>query len=484
MYSKNKQPPCQRNRFVTNKDFAARLNFFVNNYYLDVALRLGNTGFSGELDRSSLFIRFDEKINTRTLDEIKDFFSQVGHQTNDVHPPGKEMEKAAALLEVVAHEAAHLLQMMLCPSVHLFHKASRKMAVLRAQIFGTILRQGIKRTHHESNLFEFIPRFAQPEDEFFSRCIAQSRMETRIGYNFISYDINPDAFNSIDICEGSAMAFQKIASMADYLLPTSEVPGEKRYFGTWGHYKKQGGALREVFFLLTHLSLKYGCLDNGDYMGACPTPQQLFTALCDNIGRYENILTSHFFFAPFGYPGLPPVAEKLCLRPEAKKMLERVDILMWTITNDLRTYNRQNNIYHDISGDGKIMYDNSVMFAPIRAIEKEFFSTFPEYKENYFLALLLIDPDYRMRVITALLHIVKTTNVTGVFGSPTTISADHEFLCLIDDVDEYMRSDFSFCCNRHKGNKSSKAEIAFCNNPYGVKSRFRKITNAELDEFF
>jgi hypothetical protein len=316
------------------------------------------------------------------------------------------------------------------------------------------------------------------------KCLTQARMETLIGYNFVRYEDDPSALNIIDICEGSAMAFQKIASIADYRQNTEDEPSDKRYFGAWRYYKAQGGSIREVFFLLTHLVLKYGCLDDGNYMGAVPTPQKLFTELCVNIDRYETILQSRRFAEPFAYPRLPDKASDLCATPEMFEVVKRLDYLMWIITQDIRQYDKAHNLYHDIGNDGKIHYKKTFMFAPIQSILEKFSSEFPEYNENYFIALLIADNTYRERVIASLIKIITTVETTCATGAPATIATDNQILCLIDDVDEYIRSDFSFCCTNHNGKKSSKYEIRYCNNTSGLRNRFQQIADEDLYTLF
>jgi hypothetical protein len=469
---------------MTDRDFAARMSFFIRHFYLDDALRLNGTGFSGEIDRVSLFISFDKNIDLQTIAEIKSIPTDKDSLNNVDILNNPAVLKYLALLEVMAHEHFHLLQILLCHSVNTFYKASRKLAVLRTHVFNGIFRHKIKRIASDNNLFDFVFRFPDSERDFLMQCLTQSRMETLIGYNFFRYEDDPSALNIVDICEGSAMAFQKIASIADYRKNIDKELSDKRYFGAWQHYKAQGGSLREVFFLLTHLVLKYGCLDDGDYMGAVPTPQKLFSELCVNIDRYEMILHSGCFAVPFAYPGLPDQASDLCATHEKLEIVKRLDVLMWIITRDILQYDKAHNIYHDIGNDGKIRYKKTFMFAPIQSISEKFSSEFPEYNENYFIALLIADNTYRERVIASLAEIINTIETICATGAQAIISTDNEILCLIDDVDEYIRSDFSFCCSGHNGKRSSKYEISQCNNKHGLRSRFHQIVGEDLYTLF
>jgi hypothetical protein len=490
MYSKNNFEAAT----MTDRDFAARMNFFIRHFYLDDALQLNGTGFSGEIDRVSLFISFDKDINSQTIAEIKSIPTDKESLNNPDILKNSAVRKYLALLEVMAHEHFHLLQILLCPSVNIFYKASRKLAVLRTHVFNGILRHKIERTASDNNLFDFVFRFPDSERDFIMQCLTQSRMETLIAYNFFRYEDDPAALNIVDLCEGAAMAFQKTASIADYRenIDIDKELSDKRYFGAWQYYKAQGGSIREVFFLLAHLVLKYGCLDDGNYMGAVPTPQKLFTELCANIDRYEAALHSGRFapfasfspFTSFAYQGLPDQASDLCATPEILEVVKSLDELMWIITKDIRQYDKAHNIYHDIGNDGKIRYEKTFMFAPIQSISEKFSAEFPEYNENYFIALLIADNTYRERVIASLAKIINTVKTTCATGAPATIATDNEILCLVDDIDEYIRSEFSFCCSAHKGKKSSKDEIRHCNNKYGLRNRFQQIADEDLYTLF
>jgi len=477
------------------RDFEARVGFFTKNFYLEGGVYSQAKYYKGVFDKVSLSISFVGADNI-VLKKIKELLKTINTSNNlneivtssEITQRYPEAQDLFELQELMAHEFFHLLQFLDCRSVNVFYRATRKHHIIRAQLLSTIIKLGVV-SKNNTNLFSSILSI---EDEstrkYFMELIKNSRMESLIFRNFFLYESRKTDLKIIDILEGAALAFQKVANRTEAVDGAFDVNEEvdsmhKRYYGAWDFYKKQGGKERTVFLLMAHQSLKYGLLDDGDYMNVVPIPQDIFIYLCEKVSTYEKTLCDLAQTRPFS---IDSHLNDLQLSNEKISLLYALTGIMDSMKDDIKSYSIKVNTYHDDDiFEAQITYDENHIWNPLKVISDKISDEFPIFQTKYFVPLLIVDYSfYSNFMFNYLPNLMRDVEFTGVLGEVSSIEADNYILSLVDDVDEYIRSGFSYCCDNHSTEKVNRFEINFCESQNGLKNRFKKIAQRELSEVF
>ena len=492
----------EHEKALKRKDFDARLMFFVKNFYLDGGgLDMQSPSYSGNIDRVSLYISFFG-INTSMIDKVKTLLSEIENNESDFHTQHETSELLKKypklnmlyeMQEVMSHEHFHLLQFLSCQSVNTFYKAVRKHHVIRVHLLSEIIRLNVKLDRNsDTNLFDAILKLNDETSENrFMKSIAAAKMETATVKNFYSYRSDKTDLDIIDIMEGSTIAFQKLVNKIDnvqtafneeYLQSDSKFEQEyKKYYGAWNYYKKQGGVQRVIFFIITHQSLRYGLLDDGDYMNAVPIPQDLFIVLCQNISRYENELNS-LGGVPFG---IDKDLSSFELDSEQTKAVYKLKSIFNLVKEDIKTYSKEVNIYHDdATFEKEITYESSYMWSPLRTIDEKIKDDYPIVKSEFFLPLLLINYGFFTKFIFQYLpKMLNRVEFQGIFQNDSDMQSDNFFLKITDDIDEYLRTSFTTCCDNHES-KVQIFDLMHCDNENSLKNRYKLVSEKEFSSLF
>ena len=489
----------QQNLEIAKNDLKARIKFFTKNFYLDEGLKVHSKDIEGEIDRVSLYISY-VGIDENVLNRINEIIVSIekNHANKSIFDIKEipELVDLIELQEVVSHENFHLLQFLKCNSINTFYKASRKHNIIRYHLLSEIIRLGVKVKLNNENIFSSILQLDKVKIDYFNEIIKSSRMESMIVTNFYNYNSKKTNISIIDIFEGSAIAFQKLVNRSEEIetLYDKKLTGSKKYFGAWNYFKEQGGSERFIFFAIAYQSLKYGLLDDGDYMNVVPIPQDVFIMLCENILKYERKLNSKLFCSPFF---IDTELAKLNLENEKITAIYRLVDIFNIIKEDIKVYSKQVNTYHDDDiFERTVNYNDTFMYSPIKLISETICKDYPVFTKDYFLPLLLVDYTfYSQFILNYLPKLLSEIEFKGISGNDSNIVAENFVFKLVDDVDEFIRSSsegrsgFTYCCDAHKdrlGNiiKIDISGISLCESKDSLKNRYKIVSGKELESLF
>jgi hypothetical protein len=488
---------------IARQDFKARLQLFINNFYLDDNnLNAYSETFKGEIDRVSLYISYvgvDQVqlglFNAHLLkaEKLFDEMPELScEQLLDIDPSAIQLFE---LQELMAHEHYHFLQFLTCGSVNTFFRATRRHNIIRAHVLSEAVRCGVQldlnKDSEDKSIFDLILKFDdQSIQHHFFDVIKNARVETKVVSNFYNYKGSKSDFTIFDIFEGSAVAFQKLVNHTTDIATTFDKVEKgdstyKRYFGAWDYFCDQGGRDKIIFFVNTYQSLKYGLLDDGDYMNVVPTPQDIFIVLCQNTAKYENLLKPD----RFGSLSIPFVEDPL-LR-QFKLSAEQIDIIYKLVKifdlmkEDIRAYSKQTNTYYqDDIFDRKITYDDNFIWSSLKKINEQVVIDHPIVDSEFFWPLLLVNKEFcNTFMFEYLPKVLKITQFKGIFGEATDIVNDNLMLKLVDDLDRYIRTGFTYCCDKHSKGIVDRLDID-CKSPQSFKNRYFKMTGNDLHSLF
>lgn len=480
--------------------FEERVALFESNFYLDGELTIDSSAHYGDIDRVSLYIS-NLGINTEVLNEtvhILDKLQEKGFSlegdSNNLIEKYPQLNTLYEIEELIAHEHFHLLQFIFCKSVNTFYKAMRKHHTIRVYLLFELIRMNVKLEKEvNKSLFSSILKLKNTAvKNKFMDMINNTKVETTIVKNFYNYKTDEVELNCIDIMEGSTIALQKIVSKNKNIktvfneekLRTSDEPEKnyKKYCATWDYYIEQGGVEQTIFFIITHQSLKYGLVDDGKKTYSAPSPQNLFAMLCKNISKYElEYNTLHL--TPFN---IDNNLKKFDLGSEQIQDIYKLKKIFFQIKEDIRAYSEKvDTNYSDEAFEKEIIYENSYIFAPLKTVNEQIVEDYPIIKSDFFLPLLLINYDFFVKFIFGYLpSMLKTIEFQGIFQNNTTMVSDNFFVTLADDIDEYMRTNSTRCCDNHTLDKVGIFELICCSSENSLKNRYKRATGKEFASLF
>lgn len=486
------------------KDFEARIKFFTKNFYLDnvESLNAHSKNIKGEIDRISLYISYagiDDSLLDRIDAILSDFKEKYGKAVscdakNFIEEQSKELIELIELQEIISHENFHLLQFLTCESVNTFYKASRKHNLLRYYLLSEIIKQEVKiKPSHDENIFTSILRLKVNDIDYFNEVIRNSRIESMIVKNFYNYKSKKTDLTIIDIFEGAAIAFQKIVNKSEKIttLYDTELTNVKKYFGAWNYFKEKGGNKRVIFFIVAYQSLKYGLLDDGDYMNVVPIPQNIFVMLCENISKYESELNCPLFGTPFF---IDSELSKLNLENDKISAIYKLVNIFNIVKEDIRIYSKKVNTYHDDNIFERSVDCNDSLYSPMKAISENICKDYPLFTKDYFVPILLVDYAFYTKFIFSYLpSLLNEIEFNGVSGKNSNIRAENFIFRLVDDIDKLVRFGHTYCCDNHKNNcgdienvflNDHDSKIWLCESQDSLKNRYKMVSGKELESLF
>ena len=457
----------------------------------------------GEFDRYTLGVSFsgiDEDYLKKAKEALSDLEKFGSDKDNFEKHDSSELLKSNPNLislfigqEIQSHEYFHLLQTLLLPSCYALYKASREMASLKVMIFGLHLQTGGKLSLDKGlSVFEYLDSVADDDIRgYLQRFFDLYRYNTSIVENFFTYTGKDTHVNMVDLMEGSAYFFQKLANRTisvDTFTPKKDSP----YLVAHEHFNKCGGQEDLLFIVLCHISLKYGVLDDGDFMEFMPTPQDIFESLCKNIDDYNNFLSDiPFSLSLFGSYSPHEKLKKWGFSIEEqdrsfeKEMINMPDENLYAAGKIMELCNVVDSDVQKYFEKERVKFKKTAVEPEdIRAssIVEKFRSDYEGFESYLFLSLLLTNHTFSSTMLISYLPKIKDVEYKGLFSENTSTLMDDNLFRLVDDVDSLLINGVAHCCHEH-GNFPFR-KLVSCENKTGLNQRVENLVGVGLKGIF
>lgn len=487
---------------------SSKLSEFVNQYYSvyrDRNLNLYSNDELpiGEFDRYTLGVSFSG-IGEHFLNKGKEALSDIEKYGNENDLTEKydsshflqsnpKLISLFIVQELQSHEYFHLIQTLLLPSCYSLYKASREMASLKVMIFCLHLQTGGKLSLNKGiSVFEYLEYISDDDIRgYLQRFFDMYKCNTNIVGNFFSYSEKNTHVNMVDLMEGAAYFFQKLANRT-ISIDTFTPKKNSSYLVAYDYFKKSGGKEDLLFIVLCHISLKYGVLDDGDFMEFMPTPQDIFESLCGQIDCYNDYLSDvPFSFSLFGSYSPLEKLEKWGFSTEShdhsleKEMVGMSDEELYAtgkimglcniVDMDVQKYFERARVKLKKSRiDPDEMRASSIII--------KFRNDYAAFESYLFLSLLLTNYNFSSIMLYRYLPKIKNVEYKGLFGEDTNTLMDDNLFKLVDNIDCLLVNGVTYCCQEH-GNVPFRKLIA-CKSNSGLNQRVKTLTGVELIDIF
>lgn len=360
--------------------------------------------------------------------------------------------------ELLVHEYFHLFQTLSLPSAFALYKASRNLASLKVMIFVGYIKLGGKiDIDSADSLFDYVGKMGDNE---INECVVSLfdiyKNGVQVIDNFFHYE-NSISLNVVDLMEGAAFVFQKLINRT-MSVETFSPSADSCYKKAFLYYNRKGGENEIVFLVLAHMSLKYGVLDDGDFMKYMLTPQKLFEILCDNFVEYEEIIED----LPISVTcfGNYDNAEKLkkwgfdvsCNEVGWINSLSLNDWHLYIIGNIVSLLKLVKKDIQDAFDSKALRFVEREMDFDdqrIEAIHENFVCRYPNYMSDLFFAVLVVDYNFSSRFLCKDLQELKDVEYKGVFGEKTSTLMDDNLFRLAAEIDLLLKNKITYCCENH-----------------------------------
>lgn len=449
------------------------MRYFKEKYYRgqmadQLQLSAGEQSLSGEFDRYTLGVYF-AGIDKGYLDKMKNIIDEIMSDSTEDDFSGSILPEQMVVRypkmidifigqELQVHEYFHLFQTLCLPSVFALYKASRELASLKVMIFVGYIKLGGKiKIDSADSLFDLIGKMGDNEiNGYVESLFDMYKDNVQVIDNFFYYE-KSSLLNMVDLVEGAAFAFQKLI-LRTINIDTFSPGTDSCYKKALLYYKQKGGENDIVFLVLAHMSLKYGLLDDGDFMKYKPTPQKLFEMLCDNLAKYENILENLpacicFFFEyenaeklrRWGFDISQNQVEwinSLSLNDGHLYIIGNVLLLLKIIKKDIQ---------ESFVDSGLKFVEPEIDFDDqrINAIHKNIVYKYQNYMSDLFFAVIVVDYNFSIKFLCKDLQELKDVEYKGVFGEETSTLMDDNLYRLATEVDMLLKNGVTYCCEDH-----------------------------------
>lgn len=449
------------------------MKYFKEKYYqgqIADHLRLisGEQSLSGVLDQYTLGVYF-AGIDKLYLDKMKKSINEImsGATEDDLRGnvlPEQMVVRYPKMIELFigqelqVHEYFHLFQTLCLPSAFALYKASRELASLKVMIFVGYIKFGGKiYIDSVDSLFDLVGKMGDNEiNGYVESLFDMYKDNVKVIDNFFHYE-KSFSLNIVDLMEGAAFVFQKLINRT-MNVETFSPGADSCYKKAFLYYKQKGGDNEIVFLVLAHMSLKYGLLDDGDFMKYMLTPQKLFEILCDDFAEYERILEnipiSISFFLEYDN------AEKLRRwgfdvgRNEVEwiNSLPLDDGHLYIVGNIMSLLKVvKKNIQDAFVKRGLKFVERETDFDDQRAdaIHENIIRRYPNYMSDLFFAVIVVDYNFSIKFLCKDLQELKDVEYKGVFGEETSTLMDDNLYRLAAEVDLLLKNKVTYCCEDH-----------------------------------
>jgi len=515
----NVDKQIQENR-ADNKDNIKQLSFFTINFY-DESLKQLNyyADYSGAFNTYTLLISLlnvDMNKITNIMPLIKNSLNEQDESLNkNSLDKNQELHNLIKFIEVYSHEFFHLVEFLTCKSMLTLYKVSRKIMTIRAYVFSEAINSSIKYQRCSGeNIFSAINKLKDKDIQYkIFEMIKNARLDVLSRNNYFQYKSEKSNLCINDLAEGSAYFFQKIANKT-LKIPTLKnlnIGTKSPYLKAWDYYYSEGGRDEVIFFLMAYQSLKYGILDDGDFMGSVPTPMQYFEFLCENYNKYlhlfDNVVagkpSSNPFLAakPLGFKSLIidemekignhsqdvetgndiNILEDLGIDNDKITIIEHLTDMLSEMKQDIKEYSQKHNIYHedDFFEFKFSINEDNLLFKPLFLVNKQIKQNNKIFSSKYFIPTLITDNNFYTKFLAKVIEIVNNISFTGFFGQPSNIFIDSNIYKIVEDFDMMLKGKF-YCCDEHQ--YINFFEIEECRSSDCFSSRFFRIFNKTTED--
>lgn len=455
----------------------------------------------GEFDRYTLGVSFSG-LDEHFLDKAKKALSNIEetsanrdlhkkHSTADLIKENPSLISLFIGQEIQSHEYFHLLQTLLLPSCYALYKASREMASLKVMIFGLHLQTGGKlKLDTNLSIYEYLDLISDDEIKgYLLQLFDLYKYNTSIVDNFFTYTDKESNIDMVDLMEGAAYFFQKLSNRT-ISIKTFQPKTDSPYLKAHEYFKDKGGKEDLLFIVLSHMSLKYGLLDDGDFMELMPTPQEIFESLCEEINSYENYLADiplslSFFgsYSPF---------EKLEQWGFSFKEQGFEDVMNDMTDEELYAAGKIIGLCNRVEDDVQMHFEkNRVKFKKpqvkpddirANAIVEKIRDDYPSFDSYLFLSLLLTNHLFASTMLFKYLPKVKDVEYKGVFSEDTNTLMDNNLYRLVNDIDSLLINGITECCHIH--GKLPFRKLVVCESKVGLNQRVKNLIGTDLKGLF
>lgn len=409
------------------------------------------------------------------------------------------------VLEVVCHEAFHIIQAATLPVVGMRFDAERRLSLLKLILVEDFFldRQGVCK--YGNGLYELLEK-AEPDSELYhllSRLFDSCRGDIElIGYYATRSKVGVNLF---DLIEGSAYFFQKLLFQPDYhpdsCLEFATLP--KVYTNAWGVFSEMGGTDPLDFLLFCHLALSVGLIFDKEDLSERPfSPLALLAGLLylmDKLKDFPQRLPENM---PLSDQNIREVLETVGFGQDTDVLLEHlhhrpsaqvwrfldIAVRVWSTRTQLFEFMKhvglsrsEYNNFADLAG---YMQDARKGFADERrqALREVLGQRFPILGGDILLPLLLAFELDALLILLDVNNLAKNTEFTSLLGTEqVTVERENALLDLTERLDDYLLEKNVFCCAEH--GIVPAQQIPSCANSDSLQHMTESLLQRKISDF-
>ena len=386
----------------------------------------------------------------------------------------KQSNKAnIPVLEVVCHEAFHILQAVNMPTVGKRFDAERRLSLLKLLLVEDFFLDRNEETQYGNGLYELLEKLDEESELYhsISRLFGYCQSDIELMSYYASE--NKISLNLFDLIEGSAYFFQKLLFQPDYnpencsqLLNLPKV-----YTKAWNTFKEMGGTDPLNFLLFSHLALSVGLIfDKEDLNGHVISPLNLFAGLLHLMNELDDFPQSLPRNLQLNNRNIEEILETIGFEKNSETLLDHFhyrpnDQVNYFLDIAVRTWSIRTQLFNFMGhiGLSKSEYNNFVHLAENmqdvqkgfagerrEALQKTLGELYPALTDDILLPSLLAFELDALHILMNVNDLTKNTEFIGLLGTETvTVGNENELLDLTERFDTYLLEKNTFCCIEH-----------------------------------
>ncbi len=466
----------------------------MSGYFKNESLEIGVEGINDEfLEKIKLELeRYIDNLDGYELFEKKDMSELIGI------PGVKEWLK---YYQAVAHESFHFLQSLTLQAAGEYVYWIRQFRDFEFMVFAVHLaNEGHwkfpKDPSKPISIFNAIPDLVATEfRDWISKKFLQNRVRFEI---FTSYRENKFGVSTIELIEGSAVAFQELVTHS-VGINVHNFDNSGTYTNAYKYFIDNGGnelysdqIKKTVFLCITYTALYYGSVSKLHGGSEWDDPVQLFIYLCKSTKEYGRLLMAptilfadinkfeklnkkdptykikEFPINEISYRYIENLGDRL--EPDQFQKLSQHIYLLKRLRESaciyfsLKKLTHMCNVRKHLDRKMKPLYQNLT-------------TSFPLFDNFYFIAFLLWDTELSPKFINMIGNnqlgdvVVQSAN-----GKDIENELDTAFSRCMNDFKDYLKFGAAYCCEKH-GNTSKKREMFSCTEPDSLRQRIKMFGN-------
>lgn len=477
-----------------------QVNEFVKRYYhsnnRELKLEGKSSILTGNFDYYTLGISFSglsDQLVESSKNVLAEMEKKYGNQLNKQVDLNALITEFPALLdlkigeELFAHEYFHLYQTLTLGSAYKLYESSREIAYLKVIILFSLISEDYKfDIDLKETIFHRISSITCEDNRrSIESLFDMYRLNVDLLDNFFMYNREAE-LNIVDLLEGEAFFFQKLVNRTidiETFSPKENSP----YLKAYNIFKSQGGSELIVFLIFCNLSLKYGMLDDGDFMAIMPTPPDIFLHLCDSINELESILTPSMLSNNFfGHPSVSDKFEMwgITLKEVEKDLLNSTHLHedeVYAVSLTCKLIEASSEKVESLFKERKVKFsvsDVSISDPRAKAIKDSILSATPAFGSDAFLAIFLVNYAFSHEFVFKEFGKHLNVEYSGLFDRQITARQEDEIYKLATEIDQLQKMGMVYCCSEH--GEVSFSIFSSCSNPTSLNSRVYSFFDKSL----